>query len=139
MGEFIPIRCTEIEWLHPLAVSAFSRLCTELERDFVMGNCPVAFRVFETYRTPQRQAYLFRRGSTKAMAFRSAHQFGLAVDMVPWSVDRGYHWDPPSLAWDRLRRIATTVGLKNEIPWDRAHVEHPLWDKVRPVLLYQTT
>lgn len=107
-----------LEFLHPLARPAFETLAERLKNETV-------FRAFETYRSPLRQEILYPTGSTRARAWRSPHQYGLAVDFVPW-VNGAWTWDADS-PWQQLREYATAAGLLCELDWDRAHVEHPAW------------
>jgi hypothetical protein len=124
----------DIGLLHPRAKTAFGSLRNELEDAFKRGKTRTYFKVFETYRTPERQTELLAGGTTKAGMFRSAHQFGLAVDFVPFN-DGTWSWDLRH-DWDFLRAAARGLGLKNEIAWDRAHVEHPVFEEVQKALRY---
>jgi len=135
MSNVIPIVERSPDWIHPIARPAFINLASKLAKDYDDGKIDVEFRIFETYRTPQRQEFVNRQGNSKAQAFRSAHQFGLAVDFVPFIPGRGFVWDVPVSAWDQLRTRASASGMMNDIPWDRSHVEHPLWKDLRQLIL----
>lgn len=111
-------RVSDIGLLHPLAWPAFARLAIKLEQETV-------FRVFETWRHPARQQEVFLKARSNAQPWRSPHQYGLAVDFVPY-VDGKWTWDK-SQPWDDLRRYAQAAGLHCDLDWDRAHVEHPAW------------
>lgn len=126
-----------LDWdlLHPTARSAFYRLYDRLGAAYEAGETPTLFRPFEGYRTPQRQQALFDQKRTKARPFQSAHQYGLAVDFVPW-FDGHWSWDL-SHDWDYLRRCATALGLDNSIEWDRPHVEARSFAAVRAALIPQ--
>lgn len=137
MADVIPIRYSDLSLLHPIAERAFRELGMSLEADYVKGKIDVRFMPYETYRYPQRQLYFYRKGTSRAMPFRSAHQFGLAVDFVPFQAGSGFTWEVDTKAWDWLRARSREQGLVNELSWDRAHVEHPIWDKVRQVLFYK--
>lgn len=65
------------EAMHPKCASRFIELSTALQK-----NTP--FRVFETYRNPIRQNYLYhgKPQVTKANAWQSAHQYKVAADFV---------------------------------------------------------
>lgn len=134
MGQVVEIVERSTDWLHPIARPKFIQLAAQLRKDYDDGRVGHDFRIFETFRSPARQEYVNRKGNSKAQAFRSAHQYGLAVDFVPYLVGRGYYWDCD--AWDHLRRRAHEAGFLNDIPWDRAHVEHPLWKEIQTVMLY---
>ena len=127
------MRCDDMALIHPMVYGAFDRLRRDLDSMFVLGRTEYRFEVFETYRSPQRQQELFVMGSTKAVPFKSAHQFGLAVDFVP-KVDGKWSWEVPSQSWADLRAAALRVGMDAPISWDRAHVEHPLFNKVRQTM-----
>lgn len=135
MSNVTPIVERSTDWLHPVARPAFIKLASQLAKDFEDGTLEYEFRIFETYRTPQRQAIVAAQGNSKAQAFRSAHQFGLAVDFVPFVLGRGFTWDVPVDCWDHLRSRAGAAGMICDIPWDRAHIEHPLWKELRTVML----
>lgn len=84
------------------------------------------FRVFEGYRSPMRQEQLYRQQPpvTKAKAWRSVHQFGFAVDLVPF-IDGEWEWDRPKL-YQRLHAILDG-HLVFPIEWDKGHAELPGW------------
>ena len=117
--------------LHPRAIDDFMELERVLTALFHTDGLAVHFRAFEVWRSPTRQAKLFKDGKSRARPWMSAHQYGLAVDFVPWTAARGWHWDPPRGAWDDLRKAATQCGLVNNLDWDRAHVEHPWFQELR--------
>lgn len=92
------------------------------------------FRLFEGFRTPERQDWLYAQGRTraggivtKARPWESFHQFGLGADLVlfvngqwTWSGDGelGAHWR-------RLPELAREVGLRS-LSWEAPHVELPI-------------
>jgi hypothetical protein len=113
-----------LDLLSPRARDDFANLARDLRRD-------TRFRPHTGYRAPSDQEAAFRRGVTKARAYESAHQFGLAVDFVPWDGSR-FVWPGRShREWDQLRAAASARGLLNVVEWDRPHVEHRLWARVR--------
>lgn len=122
--------------IHPRARSAFMAVLVDLKSASATGASAVEWGIFETYRSPERQAAVYEAGNSKAVPYASAHQFGLAVDFVP-KVGGKWTWEPPGGAkeWDLLRSIATRNGLLSQLDWDRAHVEHPLWVRVRQAFL----
>jgi hypothetical protein len=118
------MRYASLDLLAPVARTAFAGLDAYLRRE-------TRFRLFETFRDPFTQETAFKAGTSKARAFESAHQFGLAADFVPFGT-AGWEWpvtDHPE--WDDLRVAARSFGLLNGIHWDRPHVEHPAWKSVR--------
>ena len=80
----------------------------------------------------QRQREALANKTSRADMYQSAHQFGLAVDFVPWDNGR-WSWDMKH-PWDALRAAAHKRGLLNELSWDRAHVEHRYWQALRGCL-----
>lgn len=108
-------RFDNIELLHPLMRTPALRLASALE------GTPL--RPFETYRSPERQDMLFRQGTTQARAWQSPHQYGLAIDFVPY-IDGRWTWDVDTELWMKLSTTAASVGLVCPIHWDRPHVEH---------------
>ena len=113
----------DINHLHP---SMSVRVRNLLKRVMAEG---LPFRVFETYRSPNRQAQLAVEGTTtKAGAFQSAHQYGLASD---WAVFDGHSWTWPHAddpIWDRLHALAYECGLTAPMTWDPGHISWPDWD-----------
>jgi hypothetical protein len=119
------MRYASLDLLAPVARTAFAGLDAHLRRE-------TRFRLFETYRDPSAQETAFKAGTSKARAFESAHQFGLAADFVPYAFGRVWEWpatDDPE--WDALRLACRDFGLRNGLSWDRPHVWHPAWDRVR--------
>lgn len=122
---------------HPKAFDNFRQLTLMLESTHRNKMARTLFKPFETYRHPYRQIDLAEdpRGVTKATAFSSAHQFGLAVDYVAW--DGGWSWDAKH-DWDYLEHCAVLCGLRVPMKWDRAHVEHPAWPDLHEGLKHMT-
>lgn len=127
----------------------FAARCTRLHKYLVdaheTGRTKTRFEVFETYRDPIRQRDMFAKGVSKAGPFQSAHQFGLAVDFVPFvSPDEaarlskltgerhfpGWNWHS-SHDYSFLAASAKLFKLAVPITWDLCHVEHPNWQKLR--------
>lgn len=123
-------RFRDLASLHPLSQEAFRLLAERLYADYESGICKEWLREFETWRSPIRQLELLREGKTKAAPWQSAHQYGMAVDFVPFrygEVGRAgtWTWDVEAGVWDHLRKRAHELGLACELDWDRCHVEHP--------------
>lgn len=128
----------KVDFINPIARRAFLALNESLKRAYETGATKTNFQIYETYRSPQRQHELFLKKSTKAREFQSPHQYGLAVDFVPviqkpavgavwtWSEDHDYEF---------LALEARKVDLAVPITWDRVHVEHPLWWKIKHDLI----
>jgi hypothetical protein len=115
------MRVQSLAYLAPVARVAFLGLEAVLRRETV-------FRAFETYRSPMDQNLVFHKGTSKVRAMESAHQFGLAVDFVPF-IGHVWTWDVPKASWDLLHRHARSVGLLAPIAWDPGHIEHPAWSR----------
>ena len=93
---------------------------------------PTHFRPFEIYRSPERQNYLYKQGTSKAEGMESPHQFGLAVDFVPYTAT-GWSWGPEH-DYPFLKAAAQEFALDVPIPWDQCHVEAPEWSPLRALL-----
>lgn len=120
---------------HPIFAARARALHDDLIRAYNTGVSQVLFDVFESVRLPDRQNQLFAKGRSKARAWQSPHQYGLAADFVPMRVRlddgserNGWTWDVDVRHWDFLRERAKAHGLYNGIVWDRAHVESAMWD-----------
>lgn len=107
-----------IETLHPVMRSPVRMLQLALHEQ---GS---KLRLFETYRSPERQAALLFRRTTKAQAWQSPHQYGLAADFV-WHDGDGWSWERVEGRYELLGRLAASVGLAQPIVWDPYHIEHP--------------
>lgn len=113
--------------LHPCAIEQFAALANE------PALLKAGFKPFETYRSPMRQLQLYESVPqvTKAQPWQSAHQFGLAVDFVPF-INGMWSWADHE-PWDVLARHALKHGLRVPIAWDKAHVEHPAFARYHDV------
>jgi len=119
------MRRTELEALHPLMRSAV----IELDAKFASEGIP--FRVFEAYRSPVRQAWLYAQGRTRegskvtnAKAWESYHQYGLAVDFV-LRIGNQWSWDTSGTLkrhWQRLHEFGREVGLET-LSWELPHLQ----------------
>jgi hypothetical protein len=112
----------DIDHLHPSMAARVRHLQKRIDRE------GLPFRVFETYRTPDRQAQLHTEGNTKAGPFHSAHQFGLSADFAVFNARGDWNW--PSMEdpiWDRLHALAYEVNLTAPISWDPGHISWPAW------------
>lgn len=126
----------DMKALHPSCALAFRELAEYLRISFNEGATHSEFRVFETYRNPIRQLYLLEQGVSKAGAFQSAHQFGMAVDFVPGTQTAlGFKWSwSANEDWPFLKRAAELYGLSCPIAWDKAHVQVKDWEDIRKKL-----
>lgn len=93
-------------------------------------------KVFETLRTPERQAFLFGFGRTyddgrglvtKVSDSRKGwHHFGLAVDIVQ---NDNSPWDAPQSFWQTLGKCAEKHGLAWGGRWKFLDLPHSQWAK----------
>lgn len=129
-------RCDDMDMLHPKAVVQFKLLENRLIHGFANKETNTLFSVFETFRSPERQALMVKNKTSKAGPWSSAHQYGLAADFVPvatrennsvdnhdWSWDTAHDW---AFLWEEARRFE----LRTPIMWDKPHVQHKLYDKL---------
>lgn len=121
--------------LSPFCKVQFVQLAHYLHEAWKRNKTKTRFVAFEGFRHPAKQSSLYNsgRGVTKVDAFYSAHQYGLAVDFVPYSESQGWSWDPGH-DYDFLSRSAKQYGLWVPIAWDKVHVESPIWNQVRRAL-----
>ena len=126
-----------LRFLQPFAIAPFVLLQTRLAQAYEERKIPVLFMPFESYRTPHRQDKLRRDPAkvTSAGPWQSAHNFGLAVDFVPYHFTGrvGWSWDDNE-PWDELTNMAKVCGLRQPIQWDRPHIVHPAFDKIMRVV-----
>lgn len=123
--------------LHPKAIDAFFGLIDEMSSLYYAGSTQAHFKFFEGFRHPERQLNLLAKGTTKAAPWKSPHQYGLAIDLVPY-VDGSPTWALAKLGPEDMIVLDATVrrrGLLRPITWDPFHIEHPLWYEVKKVLL----
>jgi peptidoglycan LD-endopeptidase CwlK len=111
------VRRTDLADLHPVMRAAV----TELLQNFQAEGLP--FRIFEAFRSPVRQAWLYDQGRTparpgaivtRAKAWDSYHQYGLAVDFVLW-LNGAWSWNSAGVNaayWDRLHTLGKKAGLE---------------------------
>lgn len=121
-------RQSDLALLHPRFRQAVSGLLASL------AQAGAPFRVFESYRTPERQQWLYEQGRTrpgsivtKAPPWRSMHQYGLAADLVLF-IDGQWSWrdsGPLQAHWALLRSLAASAGLRT-LTWEAPHVEWPV-------------
>lgn len=110
----------------------------------IMDYLGPGWGIFETWRSPMRQQELYDKGVTRALPMHSAHQYGLAVDIVPLKRKgkrpvfedftrgpTGWYW--PNVSddtWTQLDDACEATGNIMWRPlkkWDAAHVEWVGW------------
>ncbi|ODN70166.1 Exo-glucosaminidase LytG precursor [Methylobrevis pamukkalensis] len=87
--------------------------------------------MFESFRTPERQAELYAQGRskpgkivTKAKPWQSFHQYGCAADFV-LHVDGKWSWETSGSlrrSWERLHEIGRANGLE-PLSWELPHLQ----------------
>ncbi len=109
------VRNTDPACLHPVFREKAQLLLSRLAAE----NVP--FRLFEGFRSPERQQYLYAQGRTRpgpivtnARPWTSYHQYGLAGDFVLF--EHGlWSWEtrgPSKLYWPRLPAVGKELGLE---------------------------
>ena len=123
----VNLKDRDLARLHPRMREAVQGLLQQ----FAAEGLP--FRVFEAWRTPERQAWLYAQGRTRpgskvtgAEPWQSFHQYGMAVDFVLFEGGR-WSWDdsgPRRAHWQRLRALVQAAGLRS-LSWEAPHAEWP--------------
>lgn len=114
-------RVNDLSVLHPAFRNKVIRLLHECAKQ------GIELEVVETYRTPERQDHLRRKGFSMLHGGRSKHQYHLAVDVVPvkWG---WYMWHDKEL-WRKIGKIGKVQGLIWGGDWrrfrDYPHFEYP--------------
>ncbi|WP_289031908.1 M15 family metallopeptidase [uncultured Paraglaciecola sp.] len=118
-------RNNSLENLHPIMRAKINVLDTNL----TLKKSPM--RLFEGFRTPQRQHSLYSQGRTKpgakvtnANAWSSYHQYGVACDYVLF-IDGKWSWNDSGKYkkyWTDLHLMAQDVGLV-PISWEKPHLQ----------------
>ena len=112
-------------YLHPIFREKAHELLVRLAAE------EIPFRLFEGYRSPERQQYLYAQGRTRpgpivtrAQPWTSYHQYGLAGDFV-LLINGEWSWDttgPKARYWTRLPELGVTVGLER-ISFELPHLQ----------------
>lgn len=113
--------CREISKLAPFVVI---RLTAALDECCAQG---LEIAVFETYRSPERQDWLYAQGRTRkgakvtrATAWQSWHQYGVALDLAfKWGGKWQWNKDDP---WDKVHAIFKKHGFET-LDFEKAHVQ----------------
>ena len=126
----------DIDHLHPIMRPLVRTLLATLYPHTWKGEDGRSYgwAMFEGYRSPEAQHMLFTETkSTHVDAWGSAHQFGLAVDIVPCTLDpqgartlQDWSW-ARTHPWAKMHVDAAHCGLITPLAWDMPHVEHPIW------------
>jgi hypothetical protein len=97
----------------------------------LMEDAGYPCKIWQCYRSPEDQTEYYVRGTSKAKAWQSPHQYYEAVDLLHPSL----YWDVSDEYWETLAACVRTVADKYGVPlvhghtwgWDSAHVELPDW------------
>lgn len=118
-------RDTDFAHLHP---TYRAKITTVLDR---LASEGLPFRLFEGFRSPQRQTYLYAQGRTRpgakvtnALAWQSYHQYGVSGDLVLY-INGSWSWDTEGGKdrwWRRMQEIGREEGLK-PLSWELPHLE----------------
>ncbi len=115
-------RDRDLSKVHPVVRAALQQVLADLEQK------GLPFRIFEGFRTPERQNYLYAPGHTapgpkvtNARAWQSMHQYGLAADLVLF-VDGKWSWGGQSSDWKAMHEAAEKHGLQF-LSFEAPHVE----------------
>lgn len=119
-------RNSDVSILHPAIRSKVIAIREQLHKE----NIP--FEIFETFRTPERQAMLYKKRPkvTWAGPWSSIHQYGLAVDFV-LRIDGKWSWDDKGENagfWTRMHELALENGMtplynKNGDLLEKPHIQ----------------
>ena len=111
------MRRTDLMALHPVFRDAVNQLLEAFQKE------GLPFRLFEAFRSPVRQAWLYSQGRpgggsgpivTHAEAWQSYHQYGLAADFVLW-INGQWSWSTLGVnagRWERLHKLGAKFGLE---------------------------
>jgi hypothetical protein len=123
----VSVKDRDLSRLHPKMRAAVEAVLQQCQAE------ALPFRVFEANRSPERQAWLYAQGRTrpgsivtKAEAWQSFHQYGLAVDFVLFENNQ-WSWDdkgPRAHLWKRLPQVIAAAGLRS-LNWEAPHAEWP--------------
>jgi hypothetical protein len=121
----VNLKQRDLMHLHPHARQRVQQVLQQL------GAEGLDFRVFEAFRSAERQQWLFAQGRTRPGAkvthagpWQSFHQFGLAVDLVQFC-PAGWSWDDKGARaadWQRLQAVVVQSGLRT-LNFERPHAE----------------
>src|SRR5262249_16607312 len=103
-----PARNCDPACLHPV----FREKARELLDRLAAEGVP--FRLYEGFRSPERQQYLYAQGRTTSAPWASHHQYGMAGDFVLFE-NGSWNWDTRGVRkgyWDRLHAAGKQLGLE---------------------------
>ncbi|WP_052749126.1 M15 family metallopeptidase [Arsukibacterium ikkense] len=118
-------RNSALEPLHPV----FREKAGSLLQECTKADLP--FRLFEGFRSPERQRELYQQGRTmpgaivtRANAWQSYHQYGVAADFVLFINGRWSWADNGEFKnhWKKLHQLAAKVELE-PLSWELPHLQ----------------
>lgn len=131
----VETRDRKLEHLHPRVREAVTATLATL------NQAGIPFALFEGFRTPERQDWLYAQGRTRpggivtrARPWQSYHQYGLACDLVLFE-NGGWSWNtagPRAGWWTQMEQVARTHHLRT-LSFERPHVEYdgPDWSALQ--------
>ncbi len=106
------VRSSDLDYLHPKVRKAIKATLVDMKSE------GIEIFVFEAFRSPVRQNFLYAQGRTTpgkivtyARAWRSYHQYGLAADLVFGGPGKWTWNEPKKGAWKKLHSIGKSHGL----------------------------
>lgn len=118
-------RDASLDHLHPIFREKSKAVLESLAEE------SLPFRIFEGFRSPERQRYLYAQGRTRAgaivtraKAWQSYHQYGVAADFVLFENGR-WSWDDRGKRrkwWQQLHQVARDHGLE-PLSWELPHLQ----------------
>lgn len=115
---------TRLNEVAPQLADRIRRMAEMLKDEFT-------FRVTQGLRSWDEQAKLYAQGRTtpgsivtKAPPGHSYHNFGLAVDVVPFDSDNRPDWNTSHPQWKRLIAVGESLGLVSGSEW-RTFPDYP--------------
>lgn len=118
-------RSNDLKLLHPAFRKKVKQLLKRLDEE------KIPFRLFEGYRHPERQRYLYAKGRTtngpivtRAKPWQSYHQYDITGDFVLY-INKRWSWenrDKYGQYWERLHELAHEFSLK-AFSWEKPHLQ----------------
>jgi len=114
-----------MKYLHPVAIEIFTSLSAALlEHDETRMFYP-----FETFRSPQRHAYLtgVQPPITRDKQWESPLQYGCAIVYAWKSPMDEWTWDIADTHYNALHSTAKAIGLSAPDKWEKGLIVFPNW------------
>lgn len=115
-------------------------LSDQIQRELQKAHYPV--REFNLYRSPEKQAEYYARGTSRAKPYNGAHQYYGAADLIheQWAWFAAKEAPDGKMFWNRLWDCVEVVAEKHNvdfkprIKWDPAHIELANWREMKDVV-----